>query len=127
VTSSADKSSEDNKNLAATQSEEPTDRSEDAQGSNHIKNTTADRSSKDLQSKDRESSDFVTSLSAAQTAPTSARTIKEKTGIEEPATKSQDNSSSSEKDVQGTSKKQRAANDPREIARRAKEGEKLTQ
>ena len=126
VTSSADKSSEDNKNLAVTQSEEPTDRSEDAKGSNHIKNTTADRSSKDLQSKDRESSDFVTSLSAAQTAPTSARTIKEKTEIEEPATKSQDNSSSSEKDVQGTSKKQRAANDPREIARRAKEGEKLT-
>jgi hypothetical protein len=126
VNSSADKGSEDNKNLAATQSEEPTDRSEDAKNSDHIKDTTAERSSKDLHSKDRESSGFVTSLSAVQTAPTSARTIKEKTEIEEPATNSQDNSNSSEKDVQGASKKQRAANDPREIARRAKEGEKLT-
>tara|TARA_Y100000385_G_scaffold126557_1_gene131619 strand:- start:4175 stop:6775 length:2601 start_codon:yes stop_codon:yes gene_type:complete len=126
ASSSADTSSENNKNIAATQSEEPTDRSKNAKDSDHMKDTGAQRSSKDLRSKDKESLGFVTSLSAAQTAPTPASTTKEKTEIKGPATNSKNDSNSSMKGAQGMSKKQRAANDPREIARRAKEGEKLT-
>jgi hypothetical protein len=51
--------------------------------------------------------------------------VKEKTEAKEPATNSQNKSFSSGKDVQEASKKQRAANDPREIARKGKKDDEL--
>lgn len=126
VTPSADSSPEDNKQIATTQSEQTTDRPENAAVSEHLEGTNTKRAPKALTTTVKESSGFVTSLEASKTSPDPVSTMKEKVKMQESATNPQNNSYSPAKGVQDVSKKQRASNDPREIARKEKEGDGLS-
>lgn len=125
VTSGAGSSPEDKIKIAAKQPEQITDTPKNEAISENIEGTRAENRFKDLPSKDSESSGFVTSLSGVKTSNAQVGKVKEKTEAKEPATNSQNKSFSSGKDVQEASKKQRAANDPREIARKGKKDDEL--
>lgn len=125
VSQSVGGSPEDNIKIAPKQPEQITEKLKNVAISENLERTQSEKSSTDLTSKGSESSGFVTSLPGVKTSPAQVIKVKEKTGAKEPATKSQSNSFSSEKDVQEAFKKQRAANDPREIARKEKEEDKL--
>jgi hypothetical protein len=125
VTSSAGSSPEGKIKIAAKQAEQITDKPKNEAISENVEGTRAENRFKDLPSKDSESSGFVTSLSGVKTSNAQVGKVKEKTEAKEPATNSQNKSFSSGKDVQEASKKQRAANDPREIARKGKKDDEL--